>query len=205
MTAYAYAVLYDDSYGFLLAKKYDKGYFFGERINGQERGEIVPAGRPLNTPGVDALPGGGRKSTESVLHAASREFFEETNAMIPETSQNQFYEWKFPSANFGAGYFQVSRQELDRFVQEIETYYLAVGLEAREAIIAGKIKLGEYDLFRNRYPGAPLCDELQNVWTEQLDNPRMRRQIDKWTAKTKQDWFRLILQHLYIDILKGKW
>lgn len=187
-----YAVVYANSGKFLLGLKLKKGYFFYKPGTG---GDIVPHGQALNGGGKPALPGGKKESSESIEDAARREFHEETAIDIGSVSglEHQF------TGQYGAGYFEVSAEQLQSICKQItdtnllEAQYAAAGIE--------HLEITSYSQIHSRYQHCPLDNELESVSVWNVNDEANWETIESWQSDQDLDWFYGILAHLKQSVL----
>lgn len=183
-----YACVYTPNGDFALATKPVKGYFFSTR-----GGTVVPAGQVLNGGGNYALPGGKLDTGEGVTTGATREWREETNTAVQPQATNE----KSWGRQYGAGYFRVSVQELERAAQRIDGVVIPAAEGAVDDIIAGRIT--RYPQVHTMFPEAPADNEIATVqiWNLQTDWSR----IDAWQGHAELGWFYNILNYLRESVL----
>jgi ADP-ribose pyrophosphatase YjhB (NUDIX family) len=199
MTDYVYAVLHDDVGNFLIARKYEDGYYFGRSPGHPER--LVPMGQLLNGHGLDMLPGGGHHTTsESILGGARREFHEETGVHIPDGAVTNHLAHQHDGADrYSAGYFGVPTATLRAGSERIDTVHLRAGYAAQLAVMSHAIR--HYHEIHQHFPDAPQDNELARVSVLDLRNPDVRAWIAWWDTGRVRNWHYHILRHLYTNIL----
>lgn len=183
-----YACVYATNRDFLLATKPDKGYFFSTH-----GGTVVSAGAPLNGGGNYALPGGKLERGETVIAGARREWIEETNSPVVSQRDNE-RSW---GNSYGAGYFRVDGQELERVGRRIDSIVIPAAEGAVEDIIQGRIT--RYDEIHPMFPEAPADNEIATVQIWNLDTDWTR--IAAWQGHQELGWFYNILKYLKDSIL----
>lgn len=183
-----YACVYATNRDFALATKPEKGYYFSTR-----GGSVVPAGQKLNGGGNYALPGGKLDPGEAVLDGARREWVEETNSAV-NSHRDDHNSW---GTAYGAGYFHVSAQELERATQRIDGVVIPEAEGAVEEIIQRRIT--RYDQIRPMFPEAPADNEISTVQIWNLDTDWTR--IAAWQGHAELGWFYNILKYLRDTIL----
>ncbi|MEV7232262.1 MULTISPECIES: NUDIX domain-containing protein [Polymorphospora] len=190
----SYAVLYEPSGRFLIATKFDLGYFFFEHGVGQ----IKTAGQVLNGAGKAALPGGRIDGNESIAAAARREFREETGVDIATAAPTvQVAQHSFGA--YGAGYFRVSAAEFNTLAMRIATVTLPAGEQAAAAIRNGTIN--NYAGVHARFPAAPPSNELRYSYTWNVTDPMDWQQIQQLQHDRDTNWYYTVLLHLRVNLI----
>jgi ADP-ribose pyrophosphatase YjhB (NUDIX family) len=196
-----YSVYYHESGRFLIGFKLKKGYFFYDPRTG---GDLVPEGQALNGGGKHALPGGKQEAGETVIEAARREFHEETAADL-QAIQTVAHELKVKDKKgkehtFGAGFFRIETDIFTRTTLTIALTNLPQG-EAAKAEVEGR-QITKYSQIHERYPNAPLDNELADARVWDVRNPIDWLLIEEWEDDKDLSWYYHILFYLKHTILK---
>jgi ADP-ribose pyrophosphatase YjhB (NUDIX family) len=187
-----YAVHYTRSGEFMIARKLKFGYYFYDAKTG---GKLVPKGTWLNGAARDVLPGGRAHPGESIDQSALREFVEETGVVI--TNVDKVTTATFHNEGdrdlYAAAYFEISENDLTVLFSGVEIR-LQIGIDAMEAVKDGSVKT--YSELRERFPQAPLDNELEttNLWN--VKNADDWKRIDSWKRDRSVNWYRSMLLYM---------
>ncbi|WP_081080150.1 NUDIX hydrolase [Burkholderia cepacia] len=212
--ASVYAVLYDKSGTFLMAKKQMKSYY--TQAGG---GKVNALGWTINSgPGEYALPG-GKLEESNIEDGARREFLEETGFNLPLSPDNNPPKTvKFnvkgealpPNATnyaFSAVYFCASEEDVENTWSNISEIALPNSRDIAGAIMRRNIKTySEITLYARKHgiKEWPADNELKWVWRWSFSNKNDWANIESMKNNDNIGWYYCILEYLCFHILNRK-